>query len=100
MDTKTMSAMMLHFQLVASRIVQKENMDTEVDEEYTVSIYYRDGNKCWQHVARQNSMDSITFLDAEAGTLWTVHEILEEGSFRYVFENTTAEQFLSIDTEF
>jgi hypothetical protein len=100
MDTKTLSAMMLHFQLVASRIVQKENMDTEVDEEHTVSIYYRDGNKCWQHVARQNGMDSITFLDAEVGTLWTVHEILEEGSFRYVFENITAEQFLALDTEF
>ena len=100
MDTKTLSAMMLHFQLVASWIVQKENMDTEVDEEHNVSVYYRDGNKCWQHVARQNGMDSFTFLDAEAGILWTVHEILEEGSFRYAFENITAEQFLAINPEF
>lgn len=100
MDTKTLSALMLHFQLVTSRIVQKENMDTEVDEEHNVSIYYREGNKYWQHVARQNGMDSITFLDTEAGILWTVHEILEEGSFLYTFENITAEQFLAINSEF
>lgn len=100
MDIKTLSALMLHFQLVASRIVQKENMDTGVDEEHNVSIYYRDGNKCWQHVARQNGMDSITLVDVEAGVIWTVHEILEEGSFRYVFENITAEQFLALNTEF
>ena len=88
---------LLQFEIIANRIVEKQNLPRVSSEEYTV-YHYATKDGAWEYIAYEGAQECIAYRGL-AGT-WCVYEDMVGNTFKIKLNGITEEDFLSIPSDF
>ena len=90
--------LLLQFELIANRIIEKQNQPLDSNEEFR-AFHYATKDGAWEYIAFEGAHECIAHRGLTTGT-WSIYEILEGDTFKIQLNGITEEDFLSIPSDF